>query len=265
MSHAFAAPSSSFLVGNFRPVQEEATAEDLPIHGRLPEKLDGFYLRLGPNPRFEPVPPYHWVDGDGMLHAIEMKAGAIGASATYRNRYVRTAAWKADMAAGRAIRRGLRHPPDIDALKRGVGPYRSTANATLLFHYGRAFALCEFGEPHGIALPGLKTIGPIGLGTQPDAAFTAHPKIDPKTGELLYIRYRLARYPYASYGILDGRGNPIQETEVATDRPCMMHDFAVSSAHMVLLEQPLHFDIARAAGARRISPPLYRHLRLGQL
>ena len=39
-----------YLAGNFGPVAEETTAFDLPVTGRLPEALDGRYLRNGPNP-----------------------------------------------------------------------------------------------------------------------------------------------------------------------------------------------------------------------
>ena len=49
-----------WLAGNFGPVPETADV-DLQVEGRLPEALDGAYVRNGPNPQFPPVGGrYHW-------------------------------------------------------------------------------------------------------------------------------------------------------------------------------------------------------------
>ena len=39
------------LRGNFAPVFEEVTAEDLPCEGEIPRELDGLFVRNGPNPK----------------------------------------------------------------------------------------------------------------------------------------------------------------------------------------------------------------------
>src|SRR5262245_45585512 len=90
--HSHADPSqpkpstNPFLEGNFAPVREEVTAEKLPVVGRIPDGLDGMFVRNGPNPQFPPLGNYHWFDGDGMLHGVRIRDGV----ASYRNRYVRT-------------------------------------------------------------------------------------------------------------------------------------------------------------------------------
>ena len=93
-------PDSFFLKENFGPVHEEITAERLPVTGRLPPELDGMFVRNGPNPQFPPRGNYHWFDGDGMVHGVRVQGGA----ASYRNRYVRTAGWRAERRAGKARR-----------------------------------------------------------------------------------------------------------------------------------------------------------------
>lgn len=46
-----------------------------------------------------PIKHYHVFEGDGMPHGVRIRGGR----ASYRNRYVRTAGWKAENAAGRAL------------------------------------------------------------------------------------------------------------------------------------------------------------------
>ncbi|WP_197498967.1 carotenoid oxygenase family protein, partial [Mycobacterium sp. E3298] len=41
---------NQYLEGLLAPVGAEVTATDLPVTGRIPEHLDGRYLRNGPNP-----------------------------------------------------------------------------------------------------------------------------------------------------------------------------------------------------------------------
>lgn len=69
MTTAQAAESQNpYLEGFLAPVSTEVTATDLPVTGRIPEHLDGRYLRNGPNPVAEVDPAtYHWFTGDAMV------------------------------------------------------------------------------------------------------------------------------------------------------------------------------------------------------
>ncbi|MFM7369516.1 MAG: carotenoid oxygenase family protein, partial [Sphaerospermopsis kisseleviana] len=80
---------NAYLDGNFAPVSQEITAETLKVIGELPPDLSGMFVRNGPNPQHSPIGQYHWFDGDGMLHGVEITNG----KAIYRNRYVRTRGW----------------------------------------------------------------------------------------------------------------------------------------------------------------------------
>jgi carotenoid cleavage dioxygenase-like enzyme len=138
------------------------------------------------------------------------------------------------------------HPPDVERALAGGRPYRSTANTSAVVHHGRALVLSEFGEAYEISLPDLTTLGPVQIGADAGLNFTAHPKIDPTTGEMVYISYRIGIRPYVTYGVLAADGTIRHETTVDTARPSMMHDFAISAHYTVLLDQPLYFDTARA-------------------
>ena len=46
-----------YLSANYGPVAEELTLTDLPVTGRVPDALEGRYLRNGPNPVHAPTKP----------------------------------------------------------------------------------------------------------------------------------------------------------------------------------------------------------------
>jgi carotenoid cleavage dioxygenase len=135
-----------YLEGNFAPVRQEITAEALRVIGELPPDLSGMFVRNGPNPQFSPIGYYHWFDGDGMLHGVQIRNG----QASYCNRYVQTKGFKIERDAGHAIWTGLIEPPQQD---NPYGPYKNTANTALVWHAGQLMALWEAGEPHTIKLP----------------------------------------------------------------------------------------------------------------
>ena len=117
---------SPFLEGNFGPVREEVTGESLRVLGELPRELNGVFVRNGPNPQFHPIRGYHWFGGDGMLHGVHIHDGR----ADFRNRWVRTEAFKRERDAGQALWPSDMGAPDMDNPN---GPMRgNTANTALI-------------------------------------------------------------------------------------------------------------------------------------
>ncbi len=125
-----ATTENTYLTGNYAPVHDEVTALDLPVTGRLPEELEGRYLRNGPNPALAPEPStYHWFTGDGMVHGIRLRDGK---AEWYRNRFVRSA----------AVASALGEPPRPGAVHAGMD---FAANTNVIGHAGRTFAIVEAG------------------------------------------------------------------------------------------------------------------------
>jgi len=80
-----------YLNGAWTPNMEEYDAADMEVIGKIPADIDGVYVRNTENPVHEPIGRYHPFDGDGMIHVMRFHNGI----ATYRNRFVRTAAsWR---------------------------------------------------------------------------------------------------------------------------------------------------------------------------
>ena len=232
-----------YLSGNFAPVAEEHTATGLEVIGRIPADLAGSFLRIGPNPQFIPDSAlYHWFDGDGMLHGVEFKDG----KATYRNRYIQTDGFLKEKAKGTWIWKGLQSmmAGDVKAPPEG-GLSKNAANTALVSHNGTLYALWEGGEPHSVSLPELNTIARVNFDGKLKHPFTAHPKVDVKTGEMMTFGYS-PMPPYVMYSVVNPDGQIVHTTPITIPKGVMMHDCAITERHTIFLDMPLTFDIMRA-------------------
>ena len=231
--------ASLYLTDNFAPVHRERTVEDLTVIGELPAELSGMFLRVGANPQFPPLGRYHWLDGDGMIHGVQLSNG----KADYRNRYVRTKGFTIEQAAGKAIWPGLLNLPRFD-LPYGL-LFKNAANTALAWHSGKLLALWEAGEPYAIDLPSLETIGPHTFDDKLPCGFTAHPKIDPVTGEMMFFGYSLISPPYLQYGIVSAAGELLRTVPIDLPAPIIMHDFAITEHYTIFMDMPLTLQASR--------------------
>ncbi|WP_410596866.1 carotenoid oxygenase family protein [Amycolatopsis sp. lyj-23] len=236
-----------YLLGVYAPVGTEIDAEDLQVIGEIPKDLNGVYLRNGPNPRFAPEGRYHWFDGDGMIHAVHLENG----KARYRNRWVRTKAFEAESAAGKALWTGVMENPKGNPFgnAHGLG-LKDNANTDVVFHRGRILAtwyLC--GSPYAVDPLSLETLGAEDfLGTLA-GDMMAHPKVDETTGELFWFDYG-PRPPYLRYGVISADGRVVRTTDVELPGPRLPHDMAITEHYAVLMDLPLVQDPVAAKQGR---------------
>jgi carotenoid cleavage dioxygenase-like enzyme len=220
------------LQGNFAPWRVEGDADDLEVIGQIPDGLEGIYYRNGPNPAFEPIGRYHWFDGDGMIHALRLRGGR----ASYRNRYVRSEGLLEERRAGRALFPGI-----VSVSLEEAPRFKTTANTNIVFHAGRLLALVESSLPTELALGTLETIGPYDFGGRLGSPMTAHPKLDPETGEMLFFGYS-AFPPYLQFHVADACGRLVRSEAIDVEWPSMMHDFAITREHVVFILCPVVFS-----------------------
>jgi carotenoid cleavage dioxygenase-like enzyme len=211
-----------FRTGNYAPVHDELTAFDLPVQGRIPAELNGWYLRNGPNARTGAA---HWCVGDGMVHGVRLENGR---AAWYRNRWVRTESFD--------------HP---------IGPYNddgtrnlhaSIANTHVVRYAGKTLALMEFSLPYEISND-LETVGVYDFGGKLTDSMTAHPKICPVTGEMHFFGTGNIFEPHVVYHRADAEGRLTINRPIDVPALTMMHDFALTAEHVVFLDLPLVFDL----------------------
>jgi len=93
--HPFIDPEC-VLSDNFAPVDELPPTECEVVKGTLPPCLNGAYIRNGPNPQYFPRGPFHFFDGDGMLHSTKISQG----KAIFCSRYVKTYKYLVEKKAG---------------------------------------------------------------------------------------------------------------------------------------------------------------------
>jgi carotenoid cleavage dioxygenase len=218
------------LRGNYAPVFEEVTATDLPVEGAIPPALRGLYVRNGPNPKSGTSA--HWFVGDGMLHGVRLEDGG---ARWYRNRWVRTRVF---------LDPDARLVDDDLVVHHEVG----VSNTNVVGHAGRIFALVESSFP--VEVTGtLDTVGVCDFDGRLATSMTAHPKTCPTTGELHFFGYRFVP-PFLTYHRLDPAGRLVQSEEIAVPGPTMIHDFAITTEHVVFMDLPVVFDADLAvAGA----------------
>ncbi|TDC97518.1 dioxygenase [Actinomadura sp. 7K507] len=209
------------LPGHLRSVPDEIDAHDLHVTGTLPPELNGRYIRNGPN-AVPGMTSAHAQVGPGMLHGVRLRQGR---AEWYRNRWVRTGAFEGRPFAGPDGRL------DLTA---------TSANTHVVHHAGRILALVEIGLPHQVTLD-LGTVGPCDFGGRLATAMTAHPKLDPATGDLHFFGYGM-RPPFLTYHRLDSAGRLVHSREVAVPAGTMMHDFAITEHHVVWLDLPVTFQ-----------------------
>jgi carotenoid cleavage dioxygenase len=228
------------LVGNLFPVADEVDVGDCAISGALPTGLRGTFVRNGPNPVFEPIGRYNVLDGDGMLHGITLGDGR----ASYRNRWIRSRGLAAELARGEAIYPGLGDVLNFPSreLTGDAGPVKNPANTHVIEHAGRRLALWEGGLPTEVT-PGLGTVGEHDFGGRLRGSMTAHPRLDPRTGEMLLFGYALFE-PYLCYHLVDATGALVHSVEIDLPDPVMVHDMVMTEQHAVFLVSPYVFDLA---------------------
>lgn len=223
---------SIFLSGNFAPVRDERTVTGLPVTGRIPDFLDGRYLRSGPNPAADVDPEaYHWCTGDGMVHGVRIRDGR---AKWYRNRWVRSPAMAARLGEPYRGKRGSVPLPGF------------AANANVIAHAGRVLALIEAGAAIFELDGDLGTVGACDFDGTVTGGYTSHPKRDPATGELHAVSYVFGRGDRVRYSVIDaeGRARRTVDLEVA-GRPAI-HDFWLTEKHVVIYDLPVTFDARQA-------------------
>jgi len=220
-----------FLTGLHAPMTEELTIGDLAITGSIPSALDGRYLRIGPNP-IDPDPKaYQWFLGDGMVHGLRIKDGR---ALWYRNRWVRST----------AVTTALNKPPS-------PGPRHSehdTVNTNVIGIAGQIRALVEAGSTPVLLDDMLETLAYEDFGGTLHGSFSAHPHLDPLTGEMHAITYAPQVPTTIHHVVVDADGKVQREEPVRVSHGPMIHDCAITARFAVILDLPVTFSMAALIG-----------------
>ena len=210
------AGSNRYLEGNFAPVLTESTVTSLDVTGSIPEDLIGRFVRNGPNPDAAANRTrYHWFAGRGMVHGVRLDAGR---ATWYRNRYVASASGQ-------------------------------TPNTSVIEHAGKTFAVVESG---GLPVELDYELASVDDNVTMGGGFTAHPQLDPDTGELHAICYDWATLrDHVRYVVIDRNGVLRTEMKIRLPGMSMIHNMSITERYAVIYDLPVTLSfLALGTGSR---------------
>ncbi|MFV8783157.1 carotenoid oxygenase family protein [Microbulbifer sp. SA54] len=261
---------SDYSLPGFLPVREELEHEQVKVEGCLPKDLEGVYLRNGTNYQFDQIQSRrHMFNGAGMLHQIQILDG----KATYSNCYIRTPRFEAQQTLGRELyaefgdiagggkaalfkvlaeamekRRGL--IPAIPDLDNG-------SNTTAIqFHHDKLYCLQETCRPFvldtriengRLVLPGTGYIEDFS--GQLGAPFTAHPKIDPATGDWYWYSTDIRSGKVHFGQLTEGKLSRFSELLSAEPAIGFLHDYFLTERYSVFPDVSLRSDMKALTGS----------------
>ena len=236
-------PVQSYLHTTIPAFRFEAEIFDCEVVGEVPRELNGSFYRCGGDHLYPTMAGDNLNNGDGVMAAFHFEDGYVD----FIQRYVKTERFLLERKNRRRLyghyRNGFADAPETAGTDRD-----NTGNTTAWVHHGKLFALREDSIPYELDPITLETLGlPEFRHQLRSKTMTAHPKLDPVTGEWWsYGQFSEKRFVgEMSLHVLDKDGKVIREEEFALPYPGMTHDWAVSRDHLIFHILPYTVDVER--------------------
>lgn len=232
--------------------RSENTLYDCEVEGDIPDDLNGAFYRVGPDAQYpKPAALEHDIAFDGEGHVSMFRIQ--NSHADYLSRWVKNDRWKAQHAARRSLYGVYRNPYTDDPSVRALS--RATQNTQVWYHNGRVLAMKEDSRPAALDPHTLETLdGDYDFGgAVKGQTFTAHPKNDSHTGNLLGFGYEAKGLGSTDIEIFEisPQGKLVWSAWVNAPYCSEIHDYAVTEKHIVFLVYPLAYlgqELMQAGG-----------------
>ncbi|WXC48052.1 hypothetical protein QX201_007768 [Fusarium graminearum] len=230
------------LTGANPPLRFEGEIGDIVVRGTIPEAINGTFYRVSQDPIVPPAEHAVSIDGHGVVSAFRIHEGQVD----FKVKYIRTERYLTERKARKSLFGLYKNPWSDHPCVKGV--VDSTANTNIIYWAGQLLALRESANPYSVHPDTLQTNGYDPFGKQVNSeAFTAHPKIDPFTNELVVFGYE-AKGPgsadVVTYSI-DKNGVVKNETWVKSPYVTFIHDMVLTENFIVLILWPLEASVDR--------------------
>lgn len=218
----------------------EIDVRDCEVEGEIPSGLNGAFYRVGPDAQYPLRPGNIPFDGEGHVSMFRIKDGRVD----YRTRFVRNERYMAQDKARKLLFPMYRNPSMDDPGVAGLS--RSTANTHIINHRDMLLCLKEDSPPDALDLLTLEPIAPKYTfeGQLTSQTFTAHPKVDSLTGNIVAFGYEATGFgtdDVIAFEITP-QGRKVWEAKVKVPYVGLLHDFAVTQNYIVLYVIPLAKD-----------------------
>ena len=233
-SKAIAKPAAEFDLTPLEIIEGEIPAD---LHGSLyrngPARLSRGQKRAG-----------HWFDGDGAILAVHFRD--TGASAVYR--YVQTEGYLDEQQKDAYIYPNYGMTAAGGFWNNLLKPVKNAANTSVLALSDRLLALWEGGKPHALDLETLETLGTDNLsGLTDKQSFSAHPKVDPVTGNIFNYGIGVGAKTLLNLYRCDATGKLEQQNSYELSGLSLIHDFCFAGQYLVFLVSPVRVNIPSVA------------------
>lgn len=236
-------PKTSSFTGFDAPSRVEADIFDLEIEGELPAGINGSWYRMTPDPQYPPrLGDDFYISGDGMVSMFRFEDGHVD----YKSRYVMTERLQAERKARRGLFGAYRNRFTDD--QSVVDVDRTVANTSPVWHGGRLLTMKEDGLPYEVDPDTLETKGRFDWnGKLKSKTVSAHPKIDPRSGEMFFYGYEASGDASRdiAFCVADAAGNLIREEWFESPYPAMIHDFAITEDYVIFPIFPTLVELER--------------------
>jgi all-trans-8'-apo-beta-carotenal 15,15'-oxygenase len=232
----------------FTSLEQEFDYRVTDIDGQVPPALRGTLFRNGSgrndlNGQWFP----HWFDGDGMISAIAFDDGGI----RYLNRYVRTDNYVNETREHRVLYRGFGKTRPGGILANAFRMSGNVSNTSVVMQGERLLSLWEGGAPYALNPKTLETFGIEDFGGRV-RAFSAHPKVDPISGDLYNFGIDYGAKTTLTPYRIDRDGALTAYPAIPLPYPVMNHDFVLTENYMVfclgpILVHPIKFILGLAS------------------
>lgn len=229
-------PRAAPQMGAEPPLRFEASIEGCEVTGTVPKDMNGAFYRVGGEWYFPPLFADDAIlNMDGYVSMFRFKNGRVD----YRGRWIETERLQNERKAGRQLYGYYRNPyTDDPSVSDPAHPNRRTvSNTAPLAQGGKLFSLKEDGLPHRLDPSTLQTLGPWDFdGKWKSQTFTAHPKLDPVSGEMVAYGYEATGPASDDLWIytVSAKGQVTREVRAKVPYVSMLHDCALTQKHILI-------------------------------
>ena len=222
-----------FPPGFNSPTRFDADVYDCEVWGQIPTDIRGTFYRMQCDFDYRP-PKNEWLtgfNGDGHISRFRFHDGSVD----FKGRFIRTARLMAERKERKRLFGVYRNPYTDDPSVAHIN--RSAANTHTYWHGGKLFVLKEDSLPYHVDPHTLETLGDWNFhGKYTAQTMSAHPKIDPVTGEMI-------AYGYEAKGILtkdiavytiNPAGRVTKEVWLTSPYLGIIHDIAITQKHVII-------------------------------